>query len=117
MKNILVLAASFLLLACTAPVTPAQTVYSIESQYATALKIELAYTRLPKCGTATVVCRDTELLKKVRKADDVAWDAIKNAQDAVRTPGFGDSQITTILASTKAVVKAFVDITSTLKVK
>ncbi len=108
-----------ILIACTTPETPAQAVYVIESDYAIALKAENAYSSLPRCYEANSpkICSEISVIKNLQKSDDLAWIAIKNAQVAVRTNGFGDSKIATAVASAKALTSAFVEITSQLKVK
>lgn len=115
----LLLLLPMLMMACTTPETPAQTVYLAQSNYATALRIELAYGNLPRCGKAwsPKVCSDVKILKKVQTADNIAWSALKQAQHAVRTPGYGDSKVTTTVASAKALTNAFVEITAELEIK
>lgn len=105
--------------ACTTPQTPAQSVYLVQSQYAAALRIELAYSNLPRCGkpTSPKLCSDVDTIRKVQKADDIAWTAIGEAQKAVRTRGFGESKITTAVASARALTQSFVSITNQLGVK
>lgn len=117
MKKILVLL-PLLLIACTSPETPQQAVYLAESQYSAALRVELAYSNLPRCNkTTSKLCSDAVVIKKARKADDIAWLALQEAETAVRTQGYGKSSITTAVASAKALVGAFVSITSNLKTK
>ncbi len=118
MKKIL-LVLPILLMACTKPDTPAQDVYAAESTYAGALRLELAYSDLPRCGkpSSPPLCSDQKVLKSVRTADDAAWEAIQQAQTAVRTPGYGDSKVTTVVASAQALTKAFVGVANQLKLK
>ncbi len=108
-----------ILMACTTPQTPAQTIYLVESDYAAALKVELAYSDLPRCDqpTSPVLCSKVSVIKIVQKADNTAWAAIQEAQTAVRTPGYGENKMTTAISSAKALVKSFVSITSTLRTK
>lgn len=107
------------LTACTTPKTPSQAVYLAEGDFAAAVRIELAYDSLPRCTTpkATKICSDITIMRKVRKADDVAWAALQAAQAAVQTPGFGDNNIATAVASATALTTAFINITDTLKIK
>ncbi len=107
-----------LLMACTTPDSPAQAVYAAEGSYAAALRLELAYSNLPRCfaSNSPKICSEVSVIKKVQTADNVAWSAIKNAQTAVRTPGYGDSKITTAVASAVALTNSFVEITNQLKV-
>ncbi len=106
-----------LLIACTVPKSPAQTIYAIEGSYAAALEVELAYSSLPACGGTIVICSDNAVIKKVQKVDDAAWVSIQAAQKAVRTQGFNDSNVIATVASAKALTEAFVQITNQLGVK
>lgn len=119
MRSFLLAIPLMLLAACTQPESPAQAVYLAQSNYAAALRAELAYSSLPRCGkpTSPKLCSDVDVIRKVQKADDVAWAAIGEAQDAVRTPGFGNNKITTIVATATSLTDAFVEITNTLGVK
>lgn len=107
------------LMSCTTPQTAAQSVYLIQSDYAAALKVELAYSKLPRCGkpTSPRVCSDFAVIKKAQKADDLSWIAIQKAQTAVRTPGFGANKTVTYVESARAITNSFVDITNALEVK
>jgi hypothetical protein len=119
MKKFLSLLPLVFLIACATPQTenPGQIVYQIQSGYAVALKTELAYSNLPDCSTGIKLCSKKDVIRQVQKADDLAWDAIQAAQTAVRTPGFGDSGVTTTIASARALTDAFIGITNTLKIK
>lgn len=115
----LILLLPILLMACAKPDTPAQDIYLVESDYAVALRLEVAYDGLPRCGlkTSPKLCSSLPVMQKVRQIDNVAWDAIRNAETAVRTKGFSDSNVATAVASAKALVKTYTDITQTLGVK
>lgn len=111
-----------LLMACTAPavpVTPQQIVYHLKSDYIIAQMLEDDYSRLPRCGKpwSPKICSDVKILRRVQKADDLAGSAIKEAQIAVRTPGYGDSGMTTAIASAKALTNAFTEFTENLPKK
>lgn len=114
MKKFLLL--PFLLMACNKPETASQTVFLIEGDYAAALRIELAYSNLPRCPAAKL-CSDVSVIKKLQKADDIAYDAIQSVQRAVKTPGFDESRLTMAVASANALTSAFVRITDNLGVK
>lgn len=118
MKKLLILL-PIILMSCTKPDTPQQAVFAAENSYAIALRAELAYSNLPRCGkpTSPIVCSDVSVIKKLQKSDDIAWIALKDAETAVRTPGYGDSKVTTTVASATALVKAFASITDKLGVK
>ncbi len=117
MKKLLLSVVMLALAACAVPESPAQTIYLVQSDYAAALKVELAYSNLPRCHlpAAPKICSDVEVIQKLQRADDLAWIAIKQAQTAVRTPGYGEGKVITALASAKALTRAFVDITAKLK--
>lgn len=110
----------FLLLAgCTEPKTPAQAVFQMEGDYAAALSLEKNYDELPDCSSPSkpLVCSKKETRQLVRKIDDGAWDAISQAQTAVRTAGFGTDKTQTAIATATAAVAAFTNIVQTLGVK
>lgn len=108
-----------LIMACTTPQKPSQAVYAAQSSYAGALRAEIAYSNLPRCFGSNVpkLCSEVTIIKKLQKADDLAWSAIKEAQVAVRTPGYADSRVTTVVATAIALTRAFVEITDQLGVK
>lgn len=119
MKKLFAILCASLVVACTTPDSPAQAVYLAQSQYASALRLELAYSNLPRCGKpdSPKLCSDVNVIRKLQKADDLAWSAIKEAQTAVRTPNFGKDKITTIVSSATALTRLFVDATKQLGVK
>lgn len=119
MKKFLAILPIFFLISCVTTEKSGQAVYMAQSDYAAALRIELAYSALPRCGklNSPKLCSDLNIIRKVQKADDVAWDALQEAQAAVRTPGFDDNRIVTAVASATALTKAFVRITDTLGIK
>lgn len=96
--------------------TPDRIVYQTQGYYNAALVLENAYGNLPRCGkpTSPVLCSDLSIMKKIRKVDDAAYAAIKEAQIAVRTPGFNESKVTTFVTSATALTKAFSEIAATL---
>lgn len=92
--------------ACTTPKSPAQDVYLAESAYVVALKQELKY-----CGKST----KPKICPQIRIADDMAWEAIKKAQVAVRDPNFGENKVKTAVASATALTNAFIAIAELLE--
>lgn len=112
------LLACFLLAACAgAPTTPAQTIYDVESGYAAALAVAVAYKSLPPCAPAApVICSQPNVVAQLQKADDVAYQALTAAQNTVRTPGAGANAQTAIVAAQQA-LQALTAITATLQVK
>lgn len=124
MNKILSIFALVLLVGCNAAPTtsdfgselPDKIVYRTQGYYNAAVALEIAYDKLPACGkpTSPPLCSDSAIKKKVRKVDDAAYVAIKEAQIAVRTPGFAESKLTTFVTSATALTQAFVDIAETL---
>lgn len=101
----------------TAPQTPAQSVYAVQGAYASALSVAVSYKQLPACQAGgPVLCSDVGVVKKLQKADDIAYASLTAAQNIVRTPGAGANAQTAIAAANQA-VQALVAITSTLGVK
>lgn len=98
---------------------PDLAVYRTQGYYNAAVAAETAYAKLPACGKpeSPMICSDLAIKKKLRKIDDAAWIAIKEAQVAVRTPGFGEGKVTTFLTSAVSLTKAFTEITNTLPKK
>jgi hypothetical protein len=115
MKRFLVIA---LLAGCSTtgtPQDPAQTIYALQSGYATALTVAVAYKGLPPCPT-TVICSSPKVVTQMQQADDLAYAAIKAAETTVRTPGAGANQQTALVAAQQALA-ALTSITATLQVK
>lgn len=119
MKSIAALAASLALTlgACSQPISPSHLIYHLEGDYAAALVVETAYDNLPDCSLpdSPLLCSDRDTKRKARQADEVAWSAIKEAQAAVRTPGFAEDKVQTALVTAQRAVAAFAEITATLK--
>lgn len=128
MKKYLILL-PILLMSCTQPEKtpesvflaeqPDRIVYQAQGYYNVGLVAANAYGNLPRCGkpSSPVLCSDLSIMKKVRKVDDAAHAALKEAQAAVRTPGFAESKVTTIVTSATALTKAFAEIAATLPKK
>lgn len=117
MKKLLIVAA-LLLSACATPQSPQQAVFQAKSSYEVALTAAVAYRRLPACAVPVrQPCSDKAVVAQVQRADKVAFDALGAAESAVRTPGFGDSVISSAVTAAQAALNAFVSITSTLEVK
>jgi hypothetical protein len=118
---LLILIAAFLvggLSACTTPKSPQQAVFQTKSQYEAALTAAVAYKRLPTCGEPVVQpCKRQTVLVQIQKADDVAAKALDSAENAVRTPGFGDNVAQSAITASRAALDALVAITSSLQVK
>jgi hypothetical protein len=118
MKRIIATLFLAIIAACTtAPKTPAQTVFLIESDYAAALTIAVQYKALPDCAIAqSVICSKLDVVAKIQKADDVAYPLLQAAQKVVRVEGAGANAQTAVMAAQQAVA-ALTSITQTLQVK
>lgn len=121
MKNLLLGLPLLLLMACSSVTPPSKDsdtpdliVYRTQGYYNAAVALETAYDKLPTCPVAKPICSDPAIKKKIRKIDDAAYASIKEAQVAVRTPGFSGDKVTTFVASAKALTGAFTDIVNTL---
>ena len=111
--------AAFALFACsTAPTTPQQSIYQLESNYNAAAQIVLAYKALPTCGgvATTVLCSKPEVIAQLKQADNVAYSALVAAENTVRTQGAGANANTAMVAAQQA-IQALTAISAALQVK
>lgn len=108
-------AAAIILMACATVQTPAQRVYQIETNYAAALEIAVAYKKLPPCSVAAI-CSRPQIVKELQDADSVAYPALQAAQHAVRSDVPAKVKETSLEAASAA-AGAFTAITSTITVK
>lgn len=91
-KRTLIMVSILALTACGGKTyeSPARTVYLAESTYAAALQAEVAYVKLPLCDQKKEIvnfCSKPDIVAKLRKADDAAFNALKIAQGIVRQEG------------------------------
>lgn len=105
----------FILAGCATPESPQQAVFQAKVGYAVALSAAVAYNNLPRCGEPP--CSDPAIVAQLRRADNTAIAALDASEAAVRTPGFGESLVTSAVAAAKAALAAFVSITSSLRSK
>lgn len=100
------------------PQTPEQSIYQVKADYNAALTIAVAYKNLPPCGapTSPILCSKASVVAQLQHADNVAYPAIKAAEDTVRTPGAGANAQTAIVAANQAVA-ALTAITAALATK
>lgn len=110
-------AAAVLLASCSsAPTTPAQTIYQVESDYNAAAQVVVAYKALPTCApTTTVLCSKPEVIAQLKQADTVAYNAIVAAEAVARSPNAGANGATATLAAQQAVA-ALTAISSQLQI-
>lgn len=108
--------------ASSAPTTPAQTIFQIESDYNAAAQIVLVYKALPRCGTTDasgariVLCSDLDTINRLKIADNAVYASLVAAQRVALTPGAGANVATATLAAQQA-LQVLTAITATLPVK
>jgi hypothetical protein len=105
------------LTACATPETAQQAVFQTKSGYEVALTAAVAYKRLPPCEKAAQPCSDKSVVAQLQKADKVAYDALRAAESAVRTPALGQGSANAAVTAARAALDAFVSITTSLGVK
>lgn len=121
-RSILILLSLLMLAACNGcsttggKLTPAQTVFQIETQYKAVLAVAVTYEELPRCTTPAVtkVCSDAGIVTKIRQANDVAKSALDAAQAAVRDPTFDDSATSAAIVSARQALLALTAIAAKL---
>jgi hypothetical protein len=97
------------------PLTPAQQVFAIQSDYDTALSLAIAYKMLPPCPGA-VLCSDAATVTRIQAADQAANDALQAAQAQVRN-GTNAGTLAADVVAAQSAVSAFQTIANSLKVK
>lgn len=121
MKRIILtaaLVAGLALAGCAvAPKDPAQAVYLIQGDYVAALTAAVKYKQLPRCGQplAGPVCSEEKVVELLRGADDLAYAALKGAQDAVRAqPAVSAPSLEQAIASAQVAVQGFLNAVTTM---
>lgn len=67
--------------------TPAQKVYALQSDYNGLLAAVVKYESQPRCSVVVVrSCSKPAVVATIRKADNVAYAALRTAQNIVRAP-------------------------------
>lgn len=89
-------------------------VFQAEQDYTIALRIAEAYVKLPLCDKSQPPCAMLTVVRQVQKAQPVARQALDAAEQAVRTPGFGDDVVNTAVVAGQSAMKAFVTLTASL---
>jgi len=113
--KLLAIALLALLAGCATPQSPSESVFQAKTAHAVALRSAVAYRELPPCAKAPQPCRDPAIVAQLQKADKVADAALDSAENAVRTPGFGQAVISSAITAAQAALAAFVSITDTLR--
>lgn len=113
---VLIIGLLILVSACAVPQSPAESVFQAKTAHAVALRSAVAYRELPACKVPAVQpCRDAAVLAQIQRADKVADAALDAAENAVRSPGFGQNVIQTAVKSAQEALTAFVTIVATVR--
>lgn len=112
---VLIIGLLVLVSACAVPQSPAETVFQAKTAHAVALRSAVAYRELPRCNPAPQPCHDPAVVAQIQRADKVADAALDAAENAVRSPGFGQSVITTAVRTAQEALQAFVTIVATVR--
>lgn len=118
-RNIALAIALAVIAACaTQPQNAQQAVYVATTDYVAATQLIGAYKALPRCGSplATVICSRDDVIAQLKQADTIAFEAIKAAENTVRSPGAGVNPQTAIVAANQAIA-ALTAIASKLQLK
>jgi hypothetical protein len=76
------------------------------------------YIALPACAdNGPIVCSDAAIITKIKTADQIAYDAVVNAQTAAQAADATDSNVEKAEVAAQAAVAEFVNLIATLKVK
>lgn len=79
--------------------TPTQRVFALQADYNALLALAVAYESQPRCGPGERLgCSDADVVAEIRRADNHAFDAIRTAQNLVRSPNARDSPVQLALA-------------------
>lgn len=116
MRYLLVIATLFLA-SCAVPKSPAEVVFQAKVAHAVALRTAVAYRELPKCNPAPQPCHEPAVVTQLQKSDKVADAALDAAENAVRTPGFGENVVNSAVKAAQEALNAFISIVNTLRVK
>jgi hypothetical protein len=95
-------------------------VHQIKIGYSAAQRAFLKYSKYPPCSTPGVLvpfCTNPEVIAAGKRADALAYATLNAAEAAVHAPEFGESQIGAVIASARAALKIFKEVTDKLPVK
>jgi hypothetical protein len=111
MKYLLLL----LLTACATPQNSEQAVFQMRGAQNVALRTAVAYKELKPCAEPKAQpCSEKRVVTQLQLADTVSDKAIGAAENAVRTPGFGQNIIDSAVTAAEAALAAFQSIIATL---
>lgn len=117
MRRYLAIVYLCLFTACTPPVTPAQTVFSLEAGYDAAINVAIVYASLPRCiQGGPALCSDPKLVRETNNVAHQAWAAIRAAEVAARARKPDPVATAQTLAAAQAALAALRAITDNMKV-
>lgn len=99
------------------PQTPQQAVFATKYALLAALSVVADYRKLPACAPQMIICRSPSVETRLQALSNGAAAALDEAEKVVRTPGFAKDQVTTLVVSAQAAVRALTVITDTLKTR
>jgi len=106
-----------LLAACTAPQTPAQTVFAMEAGYDAAIQVAIVYATLPRCTEGgPKLCSEPDIVRQANSAAHLAWAAIRAAEATARMEKPDANATAQALAAARASLAALRVITDNMKV-
>ena len=106
-----------LLAACTAPQSPAQTVFAMEAGYDAAIQVAIVYATLPRCAEGgPKLCSEPNIVRQANDAAHLAWAAIRAAEATARLEKPDADSIAQALAAARATLAALRVITDNMKV-
>lgn len=120
MKKLLAVLTFALVSACaTTPDSAPSKVFAAHQAYEVALTAAVTYKKLPPCEApaAPKVCSDKSVVATLQKADNVAFEALKSAQNVVRSSGQSDTSLQTAVRWAQEAVGAFARVANSLNVK
>lgn len=99
------------------PQTPQQAVFATKYALLAALSVVADYRKLPACAPQMIICKSASVETRLQALSNGAAAALDEAEKVVRTPGFAQDQVTTLVVSAQAAVRALTVITDTLKTR
>ena len=117
MRHSLAIVFLCLLPACVAPVSPAQTVFSLEASYDAAINVAIVYASLPRCiKGGPVLCSEPKLVRDTNTIAHQTWTAIRAAEIVARAQKPDPAATAQALAAAQAALAALRARTDNMKV-
>ena len=93
-----------------------QDMYLVESDYAAALRIAVAYRNLPACQTGMKICADATVLADLRSVNAAADSVLFNSEAIVRSNSTS-AELANAVTAAKSAVAELTALTSKVKVQ